>query len=81
MGEEFPILKDGDTCHNVLLNGKKLYWLDRRSAFRDLGLWAVRLQFTTENEREVDQILQAYETGGEFPAGSCTRGLYTRGVE
>ncbi len=81
MGEEFPILKDGDTCRNVLLNGKKLYWLDRRSAFRDLGLWAVRLQFTTENEREVDQILQAYETGGEFPAGSCTRGLYTRGVE
>ena len=28
-GEEFPIVQDGGTCRSVLLNGKKLYLLDK----------------------------------------------------
>ena len=81
MGEEFPILKDGGSCRNVLLNGKKLYLLDKQEAFEKLGLWALRLQFTTENPAEVDRILEEDSAGGAFSAGVCTRGLYLRGVE
>ena len=81
MGAEFPVVRDGDTCRSILLNGKKLYLLDKLDSFRGLGLWALRLQFTTENPGEVDQILHEYRRGGVFDAGSCTRGLYTRGVE
>lgn len=81
MGEEFAVVRDQDTCRNVLLNGKKLYLLDRLQSFHGLGLWALRLQFTTENAGEVDKLVQEYRRGGVFDAGSCTRGLYTRGVE
>lgn len=81
MGEEFPIVKDPGTCRNVLLNGKKMYLLDKLDAFRGMGLWALRLQFTTENPGEVDKVLSEYRSGGAFDPGMYTRGLYSRGVE
>ena len=80
-GAEFPVIRDGDTCRSVLLNGKKLYWLDRQTDLSRLGLWATRLYFTTENAREVDRVLSACLDPVSFDPGSCTRGLYLRGVE
>ena len=81
VGEEFPIVKDPGTCRNVLLNGKKLYLLDKKDAFRGMVLWALRLQFTTENPGEIDKVLMDYQGRAVFDAGSYTRGLYSRGVE
>ena len=81
MGEEFPVLKDPGTCRSVIYNGKKMYLIDKKDAFRGMGLWALRLSFTTENPGEIDTVLYQYQTGGVFDAGSYTRGLYSRGVE
>lgn len=81
MGEEFPILRDPGTCRSVIYNGKKLYLLDKLSSLRGMGLWACRLSFTTENPSEVDGILSQYQGHGTFDPGTCTRGLYVRGVE
>jgi len=80
-GAEFPIIKDGNGCRSVLLNGKKLYWLDRQDDLARLGLWATRLYFTTENPKEVDRVLSSYQNPTPFDPGACTRGLYLRGVE
>jgi putative protease len=80
-GAEFPIIKDGDKCRSILLNGKKLSWLDRQNDLNKLGLWAIRLYFTTENTREVDRVLNDYLDPKPFDPGACTRGLYLRGVE
>ena len=80
-GAEFPVIKDGDNCRSVLLNGKKLSWLDRQDDLAKLGVWAIRLSFTTENAREVDRILSDYLEPTPFDPGACTRGLYLRGVE
>jgi len=80
-GAEFPIIKEGDTCRSVLLNGKKLYWLDRQADLDRLGLWAKRVYFTTENPKEVDRILSACTDPIPFDPGVATRGLYLRGVE
>ena len=80
-GADFPVMKEADTCRSVLLNGKKLYWLDRQNDLAKLGLWAVRMNFTTENAREVDRILEEYLVPTSFDPGACTRGLYLRGVE
>ncbi len=80
-GADFPVVKEADTCRSVLLNGKKLYWLDRQNDLAKLGLWAVRINFTTENAREVDRILEEYMVPTSFDPGACTRGLYLRGVE
>lgn len=80
-GEEFPVIRDCGTCRSLVLNGKKLYWLDRQEDWRGLGLYALRLLFTTENSQEVDRVLRAWETAAPFAPGGCTRGLYLRGVE
>ena len=53
----------------------------RQNDLSKLGLWAIRLNFTTENAREVDRILEEYLTPTSFDPGACTRGLYLRGVE
>ena len=80
-GAEFPVIKDGNSCRSVLLNGKKLSWLDRQEDLQRLGLWATRLYFTTENPGEVDRVLSAYIHADPFDPGACTRGLYLRGVD
>ena len=80
-GAEFPIIRDGDSCRSILLNGKKLSWLDRQEDLARLGLWAIRLCFTTENPREVDRVLTTCRNPVPFDPGACTRGLYLRGVE
>ena len=80
-GAEFPVIKDGATCRSVLLNGQKLYMLDRQSDLSKLGIWGMRLYFTTENSKEVDRILGACVNPIPFDQGACTRGLYLRGVE
>jgi len=80
-GAEFPVIKDGNSCRSILLNGKKLSLLDRQEDLAHLGLWAVRLYFTTENPKEVDLVLSAYQTPTSFDPGACTRGLYLRGID
>ena len=80
-GAEFPIIKDGDNCRSVLLNGKKLSWLDRQDDLTKLGVWAARIYFTTEHPRDVNRILNDYLEPQPFDPGACTRGLYLRGVE
>ena len=42
-GAEFPVIKDGNFCRSVLLNGKKLSWLDRQEDLARIGVWATRL--------------------------------------
>ena len=80
-GAEFPVIKDGDSCRSVLLNGKKLYWLDRQEDLTKLGLWAVRLMLTTENAQETDRCLADFIQNSPFDPGNCTRGLYLRGLD
>ena len=80
-GAEFPVIKDGNNCRSILLNGKKLSWLDRQDDLNKLGIWAMRLYFTTESSREVDRVLGEYLNPSPFDPGACTRGLYLRGVE
>ena len=75
------MIRDGDSCRSVLLNGKKLSWLDRQDDLAYLGLWGTRLYFTTENPMEVDRVLQNYRDPVRFDPGTCTRGLYLRGLD
>lgn len=80
-GADFPVIKDGNSCRSILLNGKKLNWLDRREDLARLGVWANRMYFTTENSREVDQVLGAWLNPTPFDPGASTRGLYLRGLD
>ena len=81
MGEEFRVVRDCGTCRSVILNGRKLNLLDKKSELRKLGMWGLRLAFTTENPSEIDSVLSAWSGEAFFDPGACTRGLYLRGVE
>ena len=80
-GESFPILKEIGSCRSEIFNSKKLYLLDKLPQLSGLGLWALRLSFTTEHADEVSALLREIPRGGSFEPATCTRGLYTRGVE
>ena len=80
-GEEFRVVRDCGTCRSVILNGRKLNLLDKKAELRKLGMWGLRLAFTTENPSEIDSVLSAWSGEAFFDPGACTRGLYLRGVE
>ena len=80
-GEQFYVVPDPGTCRSVILNGKKLYLLDRQKDLSRLGLHYLRLQFTTETPQDVDRVLTQFAEEAEFDPANCTRGLYLRGVE
>ena len=79
-GERFPVVKAWG-CRNEILNAKKLYLADKQDDLKRLGLWAIRLQFTTENSIECAQVLERYLGNGRYQPNDYTRGLYYRGVE
>lgn len=79
-GSEFPLMAENGACRNLVLSGRKLYLLDKQPELERLGLWAVRLQFTTEHPGEVDILLRKLRRSAPFDAVTCTRGFYPRGV-
>ena len=79
-GERFPVVKAWG-CRNEILNSKKLFLADKRGDWRKLGLWGVRLVFTTENAVECVQVLERYLGQGKYQPNDFTRGLYYRDVE
>jgi putative protease len=54
---------------------------DKQKDYADLGLWAARLMFSTENPRECVQVLERYLNKNNYMPSVYTRGLYYRGVE
>ena len=79
-GERFPVVK-AYGCRNEILNAKKLFLADKQADWVRLGLWAARLQFSTENPRECVQLLERYLGRGSSEPNEITRGLYYRAVE
>lgn len=79
-GESFPVVPVFG-CRNEILNSKPVFLADRAEDYARLGLWAARLQFTTESPGTCARILGQYqEMSGERPR-NYTRGLYYRDVE
>ncbi len=78
-GMRFPVVP-AFGCRNEILNSHKLFLADKASEYQQAGLWAVRLQFTTENALECVQVLERYLGLGGYTPNNYTRGLYYRGV-
>ncbi len=79
-GRSFPILQENH-CRSTLYNAEKLWLADKLSDLQGLGLRWLRLCFTTENTREIERVIQAYQQGTGTPPERTTRGLYYRGVQ
>ncbi len=76
----FPVVKAWG-CRNEILNANKLFLADKAADYLHLGLWAIRLRFTTENPLECVQVLERYLDKGPYTPNNFTRGLYYRDVE
>ena len=68
-------------CRSEILNANKLFLADKARDYQHIGLWAVRLSFTTENGLECAQVLERYRGQGVYTPTDFTRGLYYRDVE
>ncbi|MCL2842169.1 MAG: U32 family peptidase [Oscillospiraceae bacterium] len=79
-GMQFPVVAEAG-CRNVVYNSCKLFLADKAQNYMNIGLWGVRLCFTTENQRECKEVLERYLELGTYEPGEFTRGLYYRGVE
>ena len=79
-GEQFPVVK-AFGCRSEILNSKKLFLADKAGDYSRLGLWAVRLMFTTESPAECVRALERYQGRGSWQPAGHTRGLYYRDVE
>jgi putative protease len=79
-GALFPVVPEFG-CRNVLLNSKKLFLADKQRSIASIGLWAERLNFTTENAIECVTVMKRYMGANNYTPPGFTRGLYYRGVE
>ena len=79
-GVRFPVVKAWG-CRNEIFNANKLFLADKAGDWARLGLWALRLSFTTENGLECAQVLERYRGEGAYTPTDYTRGLYYRDVE
>ena len=78
-GGVWPVTKHFG-CRNTVWAARKLWLGDVTQEWIDLGLWAVRLCFSTESARECLEVANAYIQGTHYKPNGITRGLYYRGV-
>ncbi len=78
IGEKFTVL-----CHfehrNLILNSKPLVLSDKLSDFENIGLSGFDFYFTTENTKEIKNIITSYKEKRSLDT-DFTRGLYYRKV-
>ncbi|MDR3278784.1 MAG: U32 family peptidase, partial [Oscillospiraceae bacterium] len=79
-GVVFPVVRE-TKCRNVVLNSKKLFLADRGADTAAVGLWGLRLMFTTESAAECVSVMERYLGRSDYEPGGYTRGLYYKGVE
>ena len=80
MGSVFPVVKEYG-CRNIVYNAHKLYLGDKKEDLYGIGLWGMRLLFTTESPRECAEVARGYLGLSDYKPNVLTRGLYYRGVD
>lgn len=78
-GGVWPVTKHFG-CRNTVWLNRKLWLADVTRDWIQTGLWAVRLNFSTESPRECLDVANSYIHGTGYSPNGKTRGLYYRGV-
>ena len=55
------IALDCKYCYNIIYNSAPIVLLDQKNEIRSLEPSGIRLNFTLEKEREMEQILESYK--------------------
>lgn len=85
MNEQFPLICS-EGCFCELLNSKPVYMADKISELKNIGIRYLRLDFTVEDDKECEKIIEEYKTAilGETvekrKENTFTRGHFYKGV-
>lgn len=84
--EKFPVKCNCDFCYNTIYNSKVFMAFDMKDDILNCGFETLRIDFTTENDSQIKEVLLAYEAvfinNRENPLkGDFTKGHLKRGVE
>lgn len=77
--EEFPLFTNKGECTNTIYNSKPVYMADKLDEIPADGAFGYRFIFTTETDKQVKEIFDAYKNKRKS-AADFTRGHYYRGV-
>lgn len=77
-GGLLPLVRESGHC-TMLYDSHKLWMEPYKKQWRHIGLWAVRLDFSTENAKECVQIANAYLGREDYEPHTTTTGFYAPG--
>ena len=86
-GEKFHVQCNCHTCFTKIYNSQPLFLLDRINEMISLPISFLRLQFVSEEAKEIQEMIQGYLNGPTQPLiekrkqEGHTKGHYFRGVE
>ncbi len=79
-GGVWPVTKEFG-CRSTVYAAKKLFLADRAPDWKQCGVWAVRLAFSTESPRECAEVARSYLEGSGYRPNGLTHGAYYKGVK
>ncbi len=80
IGMQFPIVRDGDSCRNVILNCKKTFCGFDIDKIQNAGISYFRVYFTDESPEECKKITETFLHSGEYRPVDYTNGHFSKGV-
>ncbi len=80
MGMDFPIIKDGDSCRNVLLNCKKTF-MPHAEKLQNAKVGFFRIYFTDETPEECIKFSGSFLNGKTYQPKDFTNGHFVKGVK
>lgn len=79
-GNLMPLVRE--SVHRTqILHGQKIWLADDLKKFLRIGIWALRLNFTTENAIECVQVAEKYTGTGKYSPNQKTTGFYFDGIK
>ncbi len=78
---DFPVFNDCSVCMNTIYNSLPLNLYNEMDELMRNGFSTFRIDFTVENERAVNAVLETFINHNEMISFKCTKGHYNRGVE
>ena len=78
-GSVYPVEKEFG-CRNTIFDARKIFLADHPETYTDVGLWGLRLLFTTESPRECVSVTKRYKGENEYVPINASRGAYRKGA-
>ena len=79
LGKKFPVVTNKLNCTNTVFNSAPIVMSDRLGEVKNTGVRYMRLEFTDEDAKSVENVISLFKSGGKCDF-EFTRGHYYRGV-